>query len=130
MIDINLIYQYATRFAKMAQSTVTLSKRYVLSQFFNAFKDKYVIVYDSVAVDEPDTKSNVVHMYGPSMKFDFVESPKQTLPVGKINNEVNQALTGGSLKDFIHSVGVEATDQNKRYTCHLTFNTSVDSLTD
>ena len=101
-----------------------------MGQFFNTFKDRYTILFKTVVISNAaDTSANVSHVYGPSMKFEFMESPKQNLPLNKINDEVVRALMSGDLKDYIHSVGVEATNQPKVYTCHINFKVNVDAIT-
>ena len=126
-MNFSSLYMYAKRFEKLAQQdTYILYKKYVLDQFFNAFKNgKYTILYDTVNVESDQSSGSAGNIYGPNMIFDFVS--KQNLPVEAVDTEVTTALKNSPLGDKIHNVNVEANGP-MRFTCNIQFNTSISEI--
>lgn len=126
-MDFSSIYAAAKRFEKLAQQdTYILYKKYVLDQFFNAFKDgKYTIIYDSVNVESDPSSGSAGNIYGPNMIFNFIS--KINLPVENVDAEVTNALKKSALGDKIHNVNVESNGP-MRFTCNIQFNTSISEI--
>lgn len=126
-MDFSSIYIAANRFEKLAQQdTYILYKKYVLDQFFNAFKNgKYTIIYDSVNTEYNPTLGSAGDLYGPTMTFDFIAKTNDPLPA--IDAEVTKALSSSSIGDKVHAVNVEPNGP-KKFTCNIQFNSIISGI--
>lgn len=122
MVNIDFVYRFAANFAKLAQESYTLTKKYVLDQFFNAFKNRYVILYDTVESEYDEGAGNI---YGPVMTFDFMNQGNDA--PNKIIADVTKAMESSQIGPYIHVVNVRRV-ADKRFSCYIQFKNTIEGL--
>lgn len=124
-MDITSIYNYAAKFVALAQENYSMNKRYVFDQFFNAFRDgRYTALYDSMA---SEYNAGAKDIYGITVYFNFIESPKSNNNQTKVSEEVVTALQNSKLGPYIHAIEVQLISP-KKYICIIQFKPSVTEL--
>jgi len=133
-MDVNKIFEYAKKFEKLAQDepspthNYSMSKRYVLDNFFNTFRDKYTILYDTV---KTEYDKEVGDLFGPKMTFNFVKNPKNNIPPQKISQDVTSGMENSRLGQYIHAISADPPpSMENKYTCVIQFNNNITEITE